>query len=109
MAYNEQLAQKAYDVLQKQIEFTRKNMFGGVGFLHNGNMVCGIYKDFLILRLATEDAEELLKQDHVRIFDITGRPMKGWVMVSPEGCANDSIFHDRIDLALKFVKTLPAK
>lgn len=109
MAYDEQLAQRVKSILQTQVGFTEKKMFGGAGFMYNGNMICGIYKEFLILRLAIEIAEDLLKQDHVRVFDITGRPMKGWVMIAPEGCRNDSILKERIASALEFVKTLPAK
>ena len=109
MAYDEQLAQRVHKILQKQIAFTEKKMFGGTGFLYNGNMVCGIYKEFLILRLAVENAEALLKQEHVRVFDITGKPMKGWVMIASDGCGDDSLLQDRIALALEFVKTLPAK
>jgi len=60
-------------------------MFGGVCYLTNGNMAFGIYKDFLIVRLEKADSEEYLKQKYVKPFDITGKVMKGWVMVEPDG------------------------
>ena len=60
-------------------------MFGGVGFLLNGNMLVGVWKDSLIARLGPDEGDEALLEPHVKEFDITGRPMKGWVLVEPEG------------------------
>jgi len=59
----------------------RKRMFGGTCYLSNGNMVCGVWKDFLILRLGVERAAEAIAGGKARPFDITGKPMKGWAMV----------------------------
>ena len=64
-------------------------MFGGVGFLLHGNMLVGIWKTSLIVRLAPHQAEAALAGSHVVPFDITGRPMKGWVMVEPDGLETD--------------------
>jgi hypothetical protein len=88
-----------------------KKMFGGVGFLINGKMFCGIHKDYLILRLSEDDAitafEELVNS---RPFDITGRPMKGWVMVAPPGIPDDDLeFIKWIARTREFAKTLPPK
>ena len=84
-------------------------MFGGVGFLLNGNMLVGVWKDSLIVRLGPEEDDEALKEPHVSEFDITGRAMKGWVLVAPEGVEEDDQLKDWIERATKFVKTLPAK
>lgn len=84
-------------------------MFGGIGFLLNGNMLVGVWKDSLIVRLGPERGEEALLESHVREFDITGKPMKGWVMVEPEGVEDDDQLKEWIDRATRFVKTLPAK
>lgn len=84
-------------------------MFGGVGFLLDGNMLVGVWQDSLIARLGPEQADEALGQPHVREFDITGRAMKGWVMVEPEGMEDDSQLADWIERAIDFVATLPAK
>jgi hypothetical protein len=65
-------------------------MFGGIGFLLNGNMCVGVWKASLIVRLDAEDAEEALKEPHVGEFNITGRAMKGWVLVAREGLADDA-------------------
>jgi len=87
---------------------TRKKMFGGTCHILHGNMVCGVYKDFLILRLGKQRAEEALKQPFVTEFDITGRPMKDWVMVAQEGIKKGTI-DQWLNKARSFVETLPPK
>lgn len=84
-------------------------MFGGVGFLLDGNMLVGIWHDSLIARLGPEQGPIALKQPHVREFDITGRAMKGWVMIEPDGMESDSQLADWIERAIEFVATLPGK
>ena len=84
-------------------------MFGGVGFLLNGNLLVGVWKDSLVVRLGEEEGEEALKEPHVKEFDITGRPMRNWVLVEPEGVEGDEQLHDWVQRALKFVTALPAK
>jgi TfoX/Sxy family transcriptional regulator of competence genes len=84
-------------------------MFGGIGFLLNGNMLVGVWKDSLIARVGPEQYEDALLEPHVKEFDITGKPMKGWVLVQPEGVAEDDPLNEWIDRALTFVRTLPAR
>ncbi len=84
-------------------------MFGGVGFLLAGNMLVGVWKDSLIVRLGPDEGDEALKEPHVRPFDITGRPMKGWVLVQPAGVADDDLLSDWVQRALTFVGTLPGR
>jgi len=84
-------------------------MFGGVGFLLHGNLLVGIWKDSLIARIDPAAYEAALAQDHVRPFDITGRPMKGWVLVDPDGIESDEQLVAWIDRATVFVKGLPKK
>ena len=86
-----------------------KKMFDGVCRLLNGNMVCGVYKDYLILRLGVETAETALQSEFTRPFDITGRAMKGWVMVEQKGFATDDALEEWLNQAKEFVDTLPAK
>lgn len=86
-----------------------KKMFGGVGFLLHGNMLVGVWKNSLIARLGPEQDEKALQEPHVVEFDITGRPMKGWVMVEPDGIENDEQLSRWIDQAWTFVENLPAK
>jgi hypothetical protein len=84
-------------------------MFGGIGFLLNGNMLVGVWKDSLVVRLGDDQGEEALKETHVSEFDITGRAMKGWVLVAPEGVKEDDQLSGWIQRAVKFVGKLPAK
>src|SRR6266478_3814583 len=109
MAYSESLALRIRQIVTRGRGITEKKMFGGVGFLLNGNMFVGVWKDSLIVRLGPEGGDEALKEPHVKPFDITGRAMKGWVLVAPEGMQDDDLLHDWIERAAKFVRTLPVK
>ena len=109
MAYNEELAERMRVQLKSRRGVTEKKMFGGVGFLVNGNMACGIIKDDLIVRLSNDDFEKALKQKHVRIFDYSGRPMKDWVYVSAEGYASDKALGGWMEKGMTFAKSLPKK
>ena len=109
MPYDEQLDRRIKKVVSRWKGTGSKKMFGGVCHLINGNMFCGVHKDFLILRLGEEKATEALKQPHSRPFDITGRPMKGWVMIAGKGCASDPDLKAWLDQAKLFVNTLPKK
>ena len=109
MAFNEVLAGRIRQRLTRRRNVEEKKMFGGVGFLLHGNMLVGVWKDSLCVRLGPDEAKEALKEPHVRESDITGKPMKGWIMVEPEGVENDDQLKGWIERALKFVRTLPAK
>ena len=109
MAFSEELAGRIRQGLARRKGIKEKKMFGGVGFLLNGNLLVGVWKDSLIVRLGPEEGEEALKEPHVRDFDITGRPMKGWVLVKPAGVESDEQLGGWIERATKFVKTPPAK
>ena len=87
---------------------TRKKLFGGTCDLLNGNMLCGVYKDNLILRLGPEQAERALTRPHVKPFDISGKPMKGWIMVGKAG-VSDADLRQWLAEARRFVETLPPK
>lgn len=93
----------------KRKNVVSKKMFGGVCYLFHGNMFCGVYKDFLILRLGEKGTEEALRSKYVRPFDVTGKPMKGWVMVDEKGFRSDDELTAWLDEAMDFVKTLPEK
>ena len=84
-------------------------MFGGIGFLLNGNMLVGVWKDSLIARVGPDAYEDSLLERHVKAFDITGRPMKGWVLVEPEGVEDNDPLADWIQRAVNLVGKLPAK
>lgn len=108
MAYSESLAKRLDEMLKGKKGFSRKEMFGGVGYLFNGNMCVGVHKDELIVRFDPKTTNELMKKKDVRPFEITGRPMKGWLLVDPGGIKGNEL--DKwFDIAFSFVKTLPKK
>ena len=109
MAYNEELAERMRAVLKRKPDIVEKKMFGGIGFLIGGNMACGVNKQDLILRLSEDDFEKALKQPHVRIFDMTGRPMKGWIMVSSDGYKSDKALLGWIEKGIAVARSLPRK
>ena len=109
MPYNERIDSRIGKIVSSWKNTERKKMFGGICQLLNGNMVCGVYKDYLILRLGEDAAQEALEQPYVRPFDITGRPMKGWVMVEEQGFETDQALKDWLNKAKTFVSTLPPK
>jgi TfoX/Sxy family transcriptional regulator of competence genes len=109
MAFDEILAGRIRDALARKRGIEEKKMFGGVGFLLDGNMLIGVWQDSLIARIGPDEYAEALRQVHVREFDITGRPMKGWVLVEAEGVEDDGQLSEWVERATKFVKTLPKK
>lgn len=109
MPYNEELDGRIRKMVSRWKNTANKKMFGGVCHLINGNMFCGVHKDSLILRLGEKTSREAMATKHVREFDITGKPMRGWVMVAENGYKNDKDLRAWLDKAKKFAKTLPAK
>ena len=109
MAFNEALVERIRQGLTRRKNIEEKKMFGGIGFLLNGNMLVGVWKDSLIVRLGPEEGDEALKEAHVREFDITGKPMKGCVLVEPQGVEDDEQVRDWIQRAVRFVSKLPGK
>lgn len=109
MPYDAALAERVRPLLSRRKGFSEKKMFGGVGFLLNGNMCCGVLRQDLILRLGEEAGDDALGEYDVRPFDITGRAMKGWVMVGPAGSAEDDDLKRWVRAAAKFAAALPAK
>jgi TfoX/Sxy family transcriptional regulator of competence genes len=109
VAYDEELATKIADVLAEQGDFDERKMFSGIAFMVKGHMCCGVINEDLMLRLGPEGAAKALDDAHVRPMDFTGRPMKGYVYVAKEGVRTEAKLHKRIQAALDFVATLPAK
>lgn len=110
MAYNLKLAERILAELNG-IPVVEKKMFGGVGFLIHGNMACGILGEDLIVRVSVDEYETLLKHVHVKIFTMKGgpKPMKGWLMVEPEGCKTKKQLSAWIKKGVEFTLMLPPK
>jgi len=107
MAYNQDLAQRVGESLERRKGFTHRKMFGGVGFLLRGNMCVGVWKDYLILRVGEKHFESVLEKKHTKVFDITGNAMQGWVMVHKDGARTKPALKKWIDQSVSFVRTLP--
>jgi TfoX/Sxy family transcriptional regulator of competence genes len=109
MAYDEEIEARVKKIVSSWKNTDAKGMFGGICHLLNGKMFCGVYKHFLILRLGEKDASNALDLPYVRPFDITGRPMKGWVMVESEGFVSDNELKTWLTKAKHYTKSLPSK
>lgn len=109
MAYSIQLEDMIDQTLPGNANLEKKKMFGGVGYLKSGNMCFGIYKEDLVLRTTGENAGELLKKPGFKPFDITGKPMKGWVMAEPAVHQNTEMLEQLLNEGIRFASTLPKK
>jgi TfoX/Sxy family transcriptional regulator of competence genes len=109
MPFSQSLALRIRDVLHNRRGIVEKRMFGGVVFMLHGNMLVGVWHDSLIARVGPEEALKALSEGSVRQFDITGKPMRGWVMVDADGLESDSQLAGWIDRAERLVRTLPKK
>ncbi len=89
MAYDGGLADRLRRILQDEPGVSERQAFGGLSFLVAGNMSVGVIGDELVVRVGPQGFESALEEDHVRPFDFSGRPMKGWVYVAPEGLTSD--------------------
>jgi TfoX/Sxy family transcriptional regulator of competence genes len=109
VAYDERLAERVRDALGGHAGVSERKMFGGIGFMIDGNMCCGVHGEELILRLGDEDAEAALADPHGRVFDMTGRPMKGWVLMGPGALESDEELRRWLEPAIDLASSLPAK
>jgi len=108
MAYNLELA-KRITAEMKGLPFVEKKMFGGVGFLLHGNMACGVIGDGLIVRVPPEKHTNLLKRTHIKPFDFSGKPMKGWLVVEAEEYKTAAQLSKWVKDGVDFALTLPPK
>ncbi len=109
MAYNTKLEDTIDSAVTRWKDVEKKKLFGGVCYLIKGNMAFGIHKDFLIVRVDKDLGEKSLKDKNVKPFDITGRPMSGWVMVSAAGWSNKAALAKWMDAGKQFAISLPEK
>lgn len=109
MAYDVTLATRVRRLVANDPLMVEKKMFGGLGFILQGNMACGIHRADLVVRLSPTDAATALDRPGARIFDITGRPMKGWLLVAGDACADDEVLQAWVEQAVAFARSLPPK
>jgi TfoX/Sxy family transcriptional regulator of competence genes len=108
MAYNLKLAERIRAELEG-IPYVEKKMFGGIGFLIHGNMACGVHKEAMIVRIDPDKQERILKKPSAKVFDITGKPMKGWLMIEPGGCKTKKQLSAWVKEGVEFASTLSSK
>src|SRR5260370_1599901 len=107
MAFDEKLAGRIRKRLGKRAGLVEKTMFGGIAFLLNGNMCCGVHGAELIVRLDPEQTDKALSERHTRLFDLTGRPMKGWILLEQKGLAPDSRLRKLVGVGTEDASSLP--
>jgi TfoX/Sxy family transcriptional regulator of competence genes len=109
MAYDEALAQRIRAALNDVPGVVEKKMFGGIGFLLQGNMACGVNGANLIVRISPDSYAAAINQPFVRPFDMTGRPMKGWVVVDSGGVRSADDLKRWIRQGVQVAQALPPK
>jgi hypothetical protein len=110
VAYDEALADRVRQLIGLRADVTERKMFGGIGFMVGGNMACGVSSGSdLIVRLDPEEYKRALAEPDVRTFDMTGRQMRGWILVAPEAVATDEQLAGWVDAGADFATSLPAK
>jgi TfoX/Sxy family transcriptional regulator of competence genes len=109
MAYDDALAERVRSVLGPDPAVGERKMFGGLAFMLNGNMACGVLGDDLMVRVGPDAWEECLALPHAREMDFTGRSMRGMVYVGPAGTAEDDALAEGVGRGADFAGSLPPK
>jgi TfoX/Sxy family transcriptional regulator of competence genes len=109
MAFDEKLADRISNLLKSQKGIVQKRMFGGMCYMLKDKMFCGIVKNDLMVRVLDEKFERMLKRPHAREMDFTGKPMKGYIYVAPEGTLTDIQLLTWLDLGIEYVEKSPPK
>lgn len=109
MPYDETLARRVRALTRGRKDVVEKMMFGGIAFMCKGRMACGIVQDELMVRVGPERHDELLSRSHVRPMDFTGRPMRGFLYVTPAGIEQDFELQRWVELAFEIASSSPAK
>jgi TfoX/Sxy family transcriptional regulator of competence genes len=109
MAYDKSLAARVRSILQDNPGLDEKQMFGGIAFLINGNMACGVHTDNLIVRLDRDDYDDALTRPGAAVFDLTGKVMKGWLLITPDALEDDADLEGWVRQGVEFAQSLPPK
>jgi len=109
MAYDQQIADEVRTAIQPRLGLTEREMFGGIGFMINGNMAVGVSGDELMVRVGKEAHDEAISRPGARTFDMGARPMRGWVAVSSEGFSTEAALASWVEWGVTFAESLPPK
>lgn len=107
--YDPRLAARLDEIMSGMLEMEVTRMFGGYGFLMNGHMCLGVWDDRLVIRIGTDGWDAICDQPHVGPMDFTGKVMKGWAMIHPDGLSEDEDLRRYVDMAIMSFATLPPK
>jgi len=109
MAYDEGLAHRVGEALEETPGVVEKKMFGGLAYMIDGNMACGIVGSELMVRVGPDAYEECLAQEHAREMDFTGRALKGMIYVGEDGLTEDGDLAAWVARGVAFAGSLPPK
>ena len=111
MAYDERLAERIGDLMHARPGVNERKMFGGVGWMINGNMAVGVMRsDQLCVRLPPEEVDEAVREPHVTAFGRPGsKPMKGFVLIDPAALEDDATLADWVERGAARAMELPPK
>jgi hypothetical protein len=109
MAFDEGLAERIREAVRMRAGISERTMFGGLAFMLHGHMFVGILGETLMVRVGPNDYAEALQEPFVRKMDFTGKPMKGYVFVAPEGIESDAALEGWIARCIRFAQSLPPK
>lgn len=109
MPYNAQLAERIRAILGDEPDLVEQKMFGGLSFMLAGNLCVGLLGDDLVVRVPKEAAAATSTRPHVRPMDFTGRPMKNWFYVAPEGTKTKRALTSWVEQGRAFARTFPPK
>ncbi len=109
MAFDPILGDRVRALVALRDGYSERKMFGGLCFMINGNMACGIVGDELMARLDPVAAESALAEPHVRPMDFTGKPIKGMLYIATQALESDSGLASWVEAGVDFAASLPPK
>jgi TfoX N-terminal domain len=110
MAYDEDLANRIRELIGDAPDFTEQRMFGGLAFLIGGRMAVGVSgQGGLMVHVAREETERLLRRPHTRPFEMRGRAPEGWVRVDVEGVRTKRQLEPWVKRGVAYARSLPPK
>jgi TfoX/Sxy family transcriptional regulator of competence genes len=109
VSFDADAAERVRRVLSGRGEVVESRMVGGLSFLVNGNMCCGITGTELMIRVGADSREKALREPHVRPMAFGGRILSGFICIEPAGYAADDALASWVQRGLDFVSGLPAK
>lgn len=109
MAYDEGAAERVREIVHSRAGITERKMFGGLAFMSHRHMFIGVLGSTLIARIGPREYADALHKPHVREMDFTGKPMKGYVFVEPDGFESDAALKFWVNKSYEFASSLPPK